>query len=127
MIKIKNINQKSENEDGFRILMDNSLPKGVSKEDLRIDIWLRDLAPSNELCEWFAQDPNRWPDFKEKYQKELKFKKTLISIIKKLEKEKGTVTLVYGSRNDDQNSAVVLRDKIMGYGTVYTHISRIHG
>jgi uncharacterized protein YeaO (DUF488 family) len=127
MIKIKNIKQIPEKEDGFRIFMGTSWPEEISKEELQIDLCLNEIAPSPKLCQCFKQNPHRWLEFKESYREELKSKKMLISIIRDMEKEKGTITLVYTAENDDQNGAVVLREKLQGYKTVYTPISRIHG
>jgi len=127
MIKIKNINKIPEKDDGFRIYMDDSWPDDVSKKEAEIDLCLKDIAPSTKLSESFKMDPTRWSEFKEGYQDELRSKKTLISLVRNLEKEHDTITLVYSAENDNKNSAVLLRDKLEGYRTIHTHIDRIHG
>lgn len=112
MIKIKRAYQEPEDEDGFRILVDRLWPRGISKEKAKLDLWLKDVAPSNELRKWFGHDPEKWPEFQEKYNEELKSMKTSLSKIKDLEKENNTVTLVYGAKDQEHNNAVVLRDKL---------------
>lgn len=128
MIKIKTIHQIPEKEDGYRILVDNSWPEDISEEkDLKIDLWLKEIAPSSELHNWFDQDPLKWSEFKQRYQDELRNKKTLISIIRDIEKDNNSITFVHGSEIDDQNGAVILRDKLQGYKTIRTYTSRILG
>jgi len=75
MIKIKRIYEPVAKEDGFRILVDNLWPHGISKGNSHIDLWLKELAPSNNLRKWFAKDMNQWPEFQKKYLQELKNKK----------------------------------------------------
>lgn len=127
MIKIKRAYQAPEEEDGFRILVDRLWPRGISKEKLKLDLWLKDVAPSNELRKWFAHDTDKWDEFKEKYKEELKNKKTFTLKIKDLEKKNGTLTFVYGAKDEEHNNAVVLKEKMEGYRTVITKISRTHG
>jgi len=116
MIKIKRVYQPPEEADGFRILVDRLWPRGISKEKAKLDCWLKDIAPSNELRKWFAHDPDKWDEFKEKYRDELKNKKTFTLKIKDLEKKNGTLTFVYGAKDEDHNNAVVLKEKMEGYG-----------
>jgi uncharacterized protein YeaO (DUF488 family) len=82
MIKIKRAYQIPEEDDGFRILVDRLWPRGISKEKAKLDLWLKDIAPSNELRKWFGHDPYRWNEFKKKYREELRSKKVLIKKIK---------------------------------------------
>lgn len=110
MIKIKRAYQTTEAKDGFRILVDRLWPRGISKEKAKLDLWLKDIAPSNELRKWFAHDPKRWKEFQTKYKEELKDKKDLLKEIKDKEKEESTITLVYGAKDEEHNNAVVLRD-----------------
>lgn len=127
MIKIKRAYQPAEKEDGLRILVDRLWPRGVSKEKAELDIWLKDIAPSNELRKWFAHDPERWQEFRERYREELKNKKTFLSYIRDLEKENGIVTLIYAAKDEEHNHAVVLLDKLQGSKTIKMNITRIHG
>lgn len=110
MIKIKRAYEPAEAEDGFRILVDRLWPRGISKEKAKLDLWLKDVAPSNELRKWFAHDPKRWKGFQTKYKEELKDKKDLLKEIRDKEKEESTITLVYGAKDEKHNNAVVLRD-----------------
>jgi uncharacterized protein YeaO (DUF488 family) len=67
MIKIKRVYEAAAEDDGFRILVDRLWPRGISKEKAKIDLWLKEVAPSNELRKWFAHDPEKWGEFKKKY------------------------------------------------------------
>ena len=127
MIKIKRIYEPVDEEDGFRILVDNLWPHGISKENAQIDLWLKELAPSNNIRKWFAKDMNQWPEFQKKYLQELKNKKTLIKLIKDIEHKNKNVTIVYSTDDEQHNNAVVLRDKLNNYKTINAQISRIHG
>ncbi|MFA7141752.1 MAG: DUF488 family protein, partial [Candidatus Paceibacterota bacterium] len=71
MIKLKRIYNKAEKDDGFRVLVDRLWPRGVSKEEAKLGLWLKEIAPSNDLREWFHHDPKKWKEFKEKYKKEV--------------------------------------------------------
>jgi uncharacterized protein YeaO (DUF488 family) len=108
IIKIKRIYETRTKEDGFIILVDRLWPRGLSKGKAKVDLWLRDIAPSDELRKWFAHDPKKWKEFENKYQSELKDKKEFISEIKQSEKEKGIVTLVYSAKDEEHNNAVAL-------------------
>ena len=88
--------------------MDRLWPRGLSKERAKVDLWLRDVAPSDELRKWFSHDPKKWLDFKIKYEKELKGKQDLLHKIKQAEKEKRFVTILYSAREEEHNNAVVL-------------------
>ncbi len=112
MIKIKRAYQPPEEEDGFRILVDRLWPRGVSKDKAKLDLWLKEVAPSNELRKWFGHDPEKWSEFQKRYSAELKDKRIFLSKIKDLEKGKGTVTLIYAAKDEEHNDAVVLRDKL---------------
>lgn len=85
---------------------------GLTEEEIKIDLWLKDIAPSNELRKWFNHDPAKWNSFKEKYKNELKEKKDLVELIRKLEKEKGTITLLYSAKDEKHNNAVALTELV---------------
>jgi uncharacterized protein YeaO (DUF488 family) len=108
MIKTKRIYEPSAEEDGFRILVDKLWPRGVKKEEAEIDVWLKELAPTDELRKWFSHDPQKWEEFKKKYEKQLATKKELLHRIKRMEKEKGNITLLYSARDTEHNNAVAL-------------------
>jgi uncharacterized protein YeaO (DUF488 family) len=73
-LKLKRIYQRPQKDDGFRILVDRLWPRGVSKEKAKIDLWLKDIAPTDELRKWFAHRPEKWLGFLKKYKKELEKK-----------------------------------------------------
>ena len=115
MLKIKRVYKTAEESDGYRILVDRLWPRGVSKEKAKLDLWMKDIAPSNELRKWFNHDPKRWDEFQDKYNEELKDKQELLKQIKALESDKSTITLVYGAKNEENNNAIVLRDILMNF------------
>lgn len=108
MIKIKRIYEKFEKENGFRILVDRLWPRGISKESARVDLWLKDIAPSDKLRKWFGHKEERWEEFKNKYKEELKQKKDLLKKIKELEKKCKVITLLFSAKDEKRNNAVVL-------------------
>lgn len=101
-----------EKEDGFRVLVDRMWLRGLSKEKAKIDLWLKDIAPSNDLRKWFAHDPKKWEEFQKRYKEELQTKNELIVKIKGLENDKETITLIYSAKDDKHNNALVLMDLI---------------
>lgn len=110
MIRIKRAYQSPAQKDGYRIMVDRVWPRGVSKQRLKMDVWLKDIAPSHELRRWLSQNSQKWDEFKTKYRDELTDKGEFLNQIIELEKEKETVTLVYTSGNTEHNNAVVLKE-----------------
>jgi len=108
MIRVKRIYELPSKEDGYRVLVDRLWPRGMSKDKAKIDLWLKDIAPSDDLRKWFSHDPKKWDDFKKKYGLELKERQELLLKIKQAEKEKDTVTLLYSARDEEHNQAVAL-------------------
>jgi uncharacterized protein YeaO (DUF488 family) len=108
MIRIKRVYDSPARDDGFRILVDRLWPRGMSKEKAKVDLWLKEIAPSDDLRRWFAHDPERWQEFRSKYEAELKNKQELLAEIKHMEKEKRTVTILYSTKDEEHNNAVVL-------------------
>lgn len=108
MIKIKRVYEKPEKDDGFRILVDRLWPRGLSRIKAKINLWLKDIAPSDKLRRWFSHDINKWPGFQKEYKQELKVKKELIGQIKKIEKQNKTVILLFSAKDILHNNAVVL-------------------
>ena len=107
MLKIKRIYELPDKGDGVRILVDRLWPRGVSKEKAKIDLWLKDIAPSDNLRKWFGHEEERWEEFKKRYLRELKDKKELVKQVRKMDK-KGKVTLLYAAKDEARNNAVVL-------------------
>ncbi|BCS91317.1 MAG: uroporphyrin-III methyltransferase [Candidatus Micrarchaeota archaeon] len=110
-IKLKRVYDDMEASDGIRILVDRLWPRGLRKYTNKIDIWIKDVAPSDDLRKWFAHDPNKWDEFKVRYKEELKSNnalKKLLNIIK----ENEIVTFLYASSDREHNNAVVLKEYI---------------
>ncbi len=115
MIKVRRVYDPPKRDDGCRVLVDRLWPRALSKDKARIQLWLRDIAPSDELRKWFAHDPRKWVAFQKKYQAELKGRKGLLGTVQKLEKVHGTVTLLYAARDAQHNNAVALRRLFAGF------------
>jgi uncharacterized protein YeaO (DUF488 family) len=111
MIKTKRIYEAPVKTDGFRILVDRLWPRGLSKDRAKMDLWLKEAAPSDALRTWFGHDRARWAEFKRRYFKELTDKKEAIEPIV-TRASQGTVTLLYGAKDEDCNNAVALREFI---------------
>lgn len=109
MIKSKRVYEKPSRNDGYRILVDRLWPRRLSKEDVKVNEWLKEIAPSDELRKWFMHDPKKWGSFQKKYQRELEKKSELLNKIKQIEKERKTVTLLYSAKDENHNNANVLK------------------
>jgi uncharacterized protein YeaO (DUF488 family) len=108
MIKLKRAYEKPSRDDGFRVLVERLWPRGVRKEEARLDLWLKDVAPSTPLRQWFGHDPAKWPEFQRRYRAELQDHRDRLALLRRKARE-GTVTLVYGSRDTEHNAAVALK------------------
>lgn len=97
----------------MRVLVERLWPRGFTKVRASIDLWLKDVAPSAELRKWFGHEPKRWEQFRQQYQRELEGKNDLIILLKQKERE-GTITLVYAARDEEHNSARVLKSFLEG-------------
>jgi uncharacterized protein YeaO (DUF488 family) len=113
MIKVKRAYETANPRDGFRVLVERLWPRGVTKERAALDLWLKEVAPSPQLRQWFGHDPDRWQDFKKRYRAELKDQPEAISLLKQKSKQ-GTVTLVYAARDEEHNSALALKAFLEG-------------
>ena len=108
-IQLKRVYEEPDETDGKRILIDRLWPRGLTKEKARIEIWLKDIAPSTELRTWFGHDPSKWDDFKKRYKNELKNNSETVSkLIEQM--AQGKVTLVYSAKDKEHNDAVVLAE-----------------
>jgi len=108
-MKIKRVYKEPSRDDGMRILVDRLWPRGLTKEKASIDLWLKEVAPSTELRKWFGHDPDKWKEFQKRYRQELRDNRELVSLLKEKIK-KGTVTLVYGAKDEKHNEALVLKE-----------------
>ncbi len=113
MIQVKRAYEQAAEGDGLRILVDRVWPRGISKSDAAIDIWLKDAAPSRQLRQWFGHDASRWEDFLGRYRRELQPKLGILRpLMDFLEDEHDTVTLVFGARDTEHNNAVALKEML---------------
>src|SRR5438046_235355 len=114
MIKCKRVYENPSPEDGLRVLVERLWPRGLTKKRAAVDLWLKDVAPSPELRQWFGHDPARWEQFQERYRQELRQKKDVVRLLKQKAKE-GSVTLVYAARDEEHNGALVLKRFLQGH------------
>lgn len=110
MIQIKRVYEPYSKGDGYRVLVDRLWPRGIKKENLKLNDWFKDLAPSNELRKEFGHDPKKWKTFISQYKKELK-QEVPQALLEQLSQKakKGTVTLLYAAKDELHNNAVVLQ------------------
>ena len=108
-IRLKRAYEPPARGDGARILVDRLWPRGVKKDALRLDLWLKDIAPSAALRQWFGHEPERFAEFARRYRKELDANATAAAELEPWLR-KGRVTLLYGARDPEHNQAVVLRE-----------------
>ncbi|HKZ83708.1 MAG TPA: DUF488 domain-containing protein [Anaerolineae bacterium] len=109
MIRVKRVYDPPEPGDGARFLVDRLWPRGVKRESLRLDGWLKDAAPSDELRRWFGHDPARWEEFHRRYSVELDGKPEAWRLLVQAAR-KGTLTLLYTARDTAHNNAVALKE-----------------
>ena len=110
VVYVKRVYESAEDGDGKRILVDRLWPRGLSKTEARVDVWLKEVAPSPALRRWFGHDPEKWSEFRRRYRDELE-KNPAVAELKK-DIGSATATLLYGARDTEHNNAVVLRDYI---------------
>jgi uncharacterized protein YeaO (DUF488 family) len=108
MIKLKRVYEEASRQDGLRVLVERLWPRGVSKKQAAVNLWLKDVAPSPELRQWFGHDPARWPQFKKRYWAELRENTDAVDLLREKGKQ-GTVTLVYAARDEAHNGALALK------------------
>jgi uncharacterized protein YeaO (DUF488 family) len=111
MVKLKRAYEPATRGDGYRVLVDRLWPRGIRKQDLPLDAWAREIAPSTELRQWFHHDPDRWREFQQRYRRELKggvAKERLRKLADRA--EHGVVTLVFSAKDAEHSNAAVVRD-----------------
>lgn len=108
MIQLKRAYDPATPGDGTRYLVDRLWPRGVKKEELHADEWVKEVAPSTELRQWFGHDPDKWPEFQKRYTAELDKNPAGWRPIADAAR-KGRVTLVYSAKDEEHNDAVVLK------------------
>ncbi len=112
MIKIKRIYDTPDENDGCRILVDRLWPRGLSRDKANIDLWLKEIAPGDELRKWFSHDVEKFDEFRKRYKQELRNKPELVAQIRGLEKKHKTITLLFSARDVSHNNSIVLRNYI---------------
>lgn len=111
-VKLKRAYEPPAAEDGTRILVDRLWPRGVKKAEAAIDWWIKDVAPSTGLRQWFGHDTERWQEFRRRYVDELRQKSQLLGELRALARN-GPITLVFGAHDQTHNDAVVLREVLL--------------
>jgi uncharacterized protein YeaO (DUF488 family) len=109
MIKIRRAYDKPKPLEGYRILIDRLWPRGIKKEDLLIDLWQKNIAPSSFLRKWFKHDVKKWEEFKHRFYNELETKRNSIDLLLEKAKQEGTITLIYSAKEERYNNAVALK------------------
>lgn len=109
MLKLKRAYEPASHDDGVRFLVERLWPRGLKRSALRLDGWLKDVAPSPALRQWFGHDPKKWVEFQRRYRSELEQHPEALQPILEAAR-RGTVTLVYAARDTERNSAILLRD-----------------
>lgn len=115
MIALKRVYDEAEPGDGLRILVDRLWPRGVKKDQARLDRWEKELAPSDDLRRWFAHDPEKWIEFRRRFREELADKGALLHELAQ-RGGKGRVTLLYAAKDEEHNNAVVLKELLEEQG-----------
>ena len=110
-VQTKRIYEPADRADGYRVLIDHVWPRGVSRERAQLDEWARGLAPSDELRKWFDHVPERFPEFRARYRRELSRHAEPVDELRSRAK-KGRVTIVYAARDEKHNNAAVLAELV---------------
>ena len=111
MIQLKRVYELPASGDGFRVLVERLWPRGITKERAHLDLWLKEIAPSPDLRQWFAHDQSKWEEFTRRYRTELSANEDLVGTL--VQKSRETpVTLIFSARDPEHNSAVILKQVI---------------
>lgn len=111
MIKLKRAYEPATKDDGERILVERLWPRGLTKEKAKIDLWMKDVAPSPELRKWFGHDPEKWDEFRRRYKSELERHPDLVKQLRDKARH-GPVTFVYAAKDEQHNSALLLKEVV---------------
>jgi len=109
-VRVKRVYDVPSPEDGVRVLVDRLWPRGLKRESSKIDLWLKDVAPSETLRRWFGHDPSRWTQFQRRYRAELVTNTEPVAVLRELIKTGKPLTLLYAAKDIERNNAIVLRD-----------------
>lgn len=112
-VPVKRAYEPAKSSDGYRVLVERLWPRGLRKEDAHFDAWMKDVAPSSQLRTWFGHDPALWREFRARYRRELRAEKARAALDALARRAiLRRVTLVYSSRDEEHNSALVLREEV---------------
>ena len=114
-VRLKRVYDEASPEDGTRVLVDRLWPRGLSREAAKVDLWVKNVAPSDKLRHWFNHDPERWPEFRKRYRAEITeksgdTKSEELETLRRLAAGKKPVTLLFAAKDTEHNNAVVLKD-----------------
>jgi len=113
-VALKRAYDEPSTSDGIRVLVERLWPRGISKEQAHIDLWLKDVAPSTELRKWFNHDPQKFPEFRRRYEKELKSEaaQEALTRLREIAKQ-GQLTLIFAARDIEHSNAAILQDLLL--------------
>lgn len=112
-VAVKRVYEPASDEDGVRVLVDRLWPRGVSKAKARVDLWMKEIAPSDALRRWFHHDESAtWSEFQRRYRAELRANAALVDELRRLA-SRGRVTLLYSAKDEHRNQAIVLRQLLL--------------
>jgi len=109
MVKIKRIYESASPDDGKRVYIDRLWPRGMKKEEVKIDEWIKEISPSDSLRKWFGHDPSKYAEFKRRYTREIEKHSEIFERIKR-EAKKETITLLFSAKDVEHNNATVLQE-----------------
>lgn len=112
VVRLKRVYDDPSADDGTRVLVDRLWPRGRSREAAKVDLWLKDVAPSDALRHWFNHDPERWPEFRKRYRAELAEKSEDLETLRRLAAGKKPVTLLFAAKDTEHNNAVALKERL---------------
>jgi uncharacterized protein YeaO (DUF488 family) len=112
LVRLKRVYDDASPDDGTRVLVDRLWPRGRSREAAKVDLWLKDVAPSDALRHWFNHDPERWPEFRKRYRAELAENSEGLETLRRLAAGKKPVTLLFAAKDVEHNNAVVLKERL---------------
>lgn len=115
MIRVRRIYDPEEPGEHFKVFVDRLWPRGISKDKAGWDEWMKEISPTNELRKWYNHDPEKWERFKLLYRIELKSKKEELNKLKQIEIKNGTLTLLYSSKEKDNNNAQALKEILLNH------------
>jgi len=112
VVRLKRVYDDASPDDGTRVLVDRLWPRGRSREAAKVDLWIKDLAPSDALRHWFNHDPERWPEFRKRYRAELAENSEGLETLCRLVAGTKPVTLLFAAKDSEHNNAVVLKERL---------------